>query len=123
MGGPPRGPMPGGMRGPMAAGPPPPGAPWMHGGPGGPGERGRFDATRLAADAKLAGTPEAQNLAQKALDADLTRTKAEFAGNLDEARRQGRLASELALAVRALARADHPPADHHRPRGAAAATT
>jgi hypothetical protein len=112
-GGPPRGPMPGGMRPPMDGGPP----------RGGPGERGRFDAMRLAADAKLAGTPEAQNLAQKALDADVARTKAEFGGNMDEAMRQGRLASELAMAVRSLARADHPPTPPRRMRGTAAGPT
>jgi hypothetical protein len=112
-GGPPRGPMPGGMRPPMPGGPP----------PGGPGERGPFDAMRLAADAKLAGTPEAQNLAQKALDADVARTKAEFGGNMDEAMRQGRLASELALAVRSLARAEHPPTERRRMRGTSAGAT
>jgi hypothetical protein len=72
------------------------------------GTMGRFDATRLAADAKLAGTPEARDLAQKALDADTARTHADFNGNREEAMRQGRIASALAMAVRSLALADHP---------------
>jgi hypothetical protein len=70
---------------------------------------GRFDATRLAADAKLANTAEARDLAQKAVDADVARTRAAFNGNTDEAMRQGRLAGALAMAVRGLALADHPP--------------
>jgi hypothetical protein len=78
----------------------------MHRGPR--GMAGRFDATRVAADAKLANTAEARDLAQKALDADVARTHAAFAGNMDEAMRQGRLASALATAVRAIAMADHP---------------
>ncbi|HEV8022831.1 MAG TPA: hypothetical protein VGP41_16265 [Candidatus Lustribacter sp.] len=76
---------------------------------------GRFDATRLAADAKLANTAEARDLAQKALDADIARTRAAFGGNADEAMRQGRLASSLAMAVRALAFADHPPSFKRSP--------
>jgi hypothetical protein len=68
----------------------------------------RFDATRLAADAKLAGTAEARELAQNALDADVARTHADFSGNQEEAMRQGRIASSLAMAVRSLALADHP---------------
>jgi hypothetical protein len=80
------------------------GGPWMHRGHGG----GRFDATRVAADAKLAGTAEAKDLAQKALDADVARSKAAFAGNTDEAMRDGRLAGALAMAVRSLAYAEHP---------------
>jgi hypothetical protein len=94
-----------------------PGGPMQHAGPPMPqrglgmrghGMSGRFDATRLAADAKLANTPEASDLAQKALDADIARTHAAFSGNAQEAMRQGRLASDLALAVRSLALADHP---------------
>jgi hypothetical protein len=72
------------------------------------GMAGRFDATRLAADAKLVGTAEARDLAQKAVDADVARTHADFSGNREEAMRQGRLASSLAMAVRSLALADHP---------------
>jgi hypothetical protein len=93
------------------------------------GMSGTFDATRLAADAKLANTPEARDLAQKALDADIARTHAAFSGNNDEAMRDGHVASDLAMAVRSLALADHPPAFQRRPmmpgtmhRGAAAAT-
>lgn len=74
----------------------------------GHGQRERFDATRLAVDAKLANTSEARDLAQKALDADIARTRAAFSGNSDEALRQGRVASALAMAVRSLALADHP---------------
>jgi hypothetical protein len=97
-----------------------PGGPeMMHRGPGmmhrGHRMSGRFDATRLAADAKLANTPEARDLAQKALDADIARTHAAFSGNADEALRQGRVASDLALAVRSLALADHPRTFGHRP--------
>ena len=69
---------------------------------------GKFDATRLAADAKLANTAEARDLAQKAVDADVARTHADFSGNRDEATRQGRIANSLAMAVRSLALADHP---------------
>jgi hypothetical protein len=90
----------------------------MQGGPPmnrGHGRSGRFDPTRLAADAKLANTTEARDLAQKALDADIARTHAAFSGNADEAMRQGRLASDLAMAVRSLALADHPPAFPRRP--------
>jgi hypothetical protein len=92
--------------------PRPPG-PELRGGPGSP--RGRFDANRLAADAKLANTSEARDLAQKALDADIARTRADFSGSEDEAMRQGRLAGALAMAVRSLALADHPPAFMPRP--------
>jgi hypothetical protein len=91
---------------PMGHRPPMQRGPQMHRGPG--GMAGRFDATRVAADAKLANTPEARDLAQKAVDADVARTHASFAGNQAEAMRQGRLASALAMAVRALAMADHP---------------
>jgi hypothetical protein len=80
--------------------------PQMHRGPR--GMAGCFDATRVAADAKLANTTEARDLAQKAVDADVARTHAAFAGNQAEAMRQGRIASSLAMAVRALAMADHP---------------
>lgn len=86
----------------------------MHRGPR--GLAGRFDATRLAADAKLANTAEARDLAQKALDADVARTHAAFAGNRAEAMRQGRVASALAMAVRALAMADHPQTFRMTPR-------
>jgi hypothetical protein len=105
----------GGMR-PMMGRPPGPGP--QAGGPqvarggmfrGPRSMAGRFDATRLAADVKLANTAEARDLAQKALDADIARTRAAFNGNADEAMRQGRLASALAMAVRGLALADHPP--------------
>jgi hypothetical protein len=90
-------------------------APMGHGGwQGRGGMGGRFDATALAHDASLANTPEAKDLAQKALDADLARTRAAFSGNADESMREGRLASELALAVRSLARADHPPTRQRR---------
>jgi hypothetical protein len=91
-----------GMRGPQQRGPQMRGRRRPH------GMMGRFDATRLAADAKLAGTAEARDLAQKALDADTARTHADFSGNHDEAMRQGRIASALAMAVRSLALADHP---------------
>jgi hypothetical protein len=86
-----------GMRGPQ-----------MRGHRGSRGMMGRFDATRLAADVKLANTAEARDLAQKALDADTARTHADFSGNREEAMRQGRIASSLAMAVRSLALADHP---------------
>jgi len=82
------------------------------------GMAGRFDATRLAADVKLAGTAEARDLAQKAVDADVARTHADFSGNREEAMRQGRIASSLAMAVRSLALADHPrtfSGPHRRP--------
>jgi hypothetical protein len=93
-----RGPAMGGPQGmPMRGG-------WMRRGHGG----NRFDASAVANDAKLAGTAEAKDLAQKALDADLARSKAAFGGNADEAMREGRLAGDLALAVRSLARAEHP---------------
>ncbi len=98
----------------------PPGAPgrergpggWGHGGPGG----GRFDPAELATFAQLVNTAEAKELAQKALDADLARTRAAFGGNVDEAMRQGRLANDLAGAVRSLALADHPPVRGAGPR-------
>jgi hypothetical protein len=80
---------------------------------GGMGEH--FDAARLAADVKLANTAETRDLAQKAIDADVARTKAEFGGNRDEAMRQGRLANNLAMAVRSLALADHPRTFIRRP--------
>ncbi len=82
------------------------------------GMDGRFDATRLAADAKLANTAEVRDLAQKAVDADVARTHADFSGNREEAMRQGRIASSLAMAVRSLAMADHPrafPGPRRRP--------
>jgi hypothetical protein len=81
------------------------------------GMSGRFDAAKLAADVKLANTAETRDLAQKALDADIARTRAAFNGNADEAMRQGRLASDLALAVRSLALADHPRTFARRPGG------
>lgn len=87
-------------------------------GHGGFGMGGRFDATQLAKDASLANTAEAKDLAQKAVDADLARTRAAFSGNLTESMRQGRLANDLAMAVRSLARADHPPARPQRSPGA-----
>jgi hypothetical protein len=94
---------------PMTAGRPP-----MHGA----SMRGRmgwrFDATQVADDAKLANTAEARELAQKAVDADVARTRASFTGNADEAMRQGRLAASLAMAVRSLAYADHPPSFDRR---------
>jgi hypothetical protein len=95
------------MRGPQMQGPQMQG-PQMRGHRGPHGISGRFDAARLAADAKLAGTAEARDLAQKAVDADTARTHAAFSGNQDEAMRQGRIASALAMAVRSLALADHP---------------
>jgi hypothetical protein len=42
---------------------------------------------------------------------------------MDEAMRQGRLASELAMAVRSLARAEHPPTEHRRMRSTSAGAT
>jgi hypothetical protein len=91
----------------------PPGAGGRERGPGGWSRRGpgggRFDPAELAKFAQLANTAEAKELAQKALDADVARTRAAFGGNVDEAMRQGRLASDLAGAVRSLAFADHPP--------------
>ncbi len=108
--GPPRGPQ---MRG---------GPGGMRRGPGGPGGRGgRFDAVKVAADAKLANTAEARDLAQKALDADIARTRAAFGGNIDEALRQGRIAGSLAMAVRSLALADHPRTFPSRPQGSGGA--
>jgi hypothetical protein len=71
---------------------------------------GRFDAATVARDAKLANSPEVTDLAQRALDADIAHTRAAFAGNIDEAMRDARLAGALALAVRSLAYADHPEA-------------
>ncbi len=90
----------------------------MRGDRGSRGMGGRFDATRLAADSKLANTAEARDLAQKAVDADVARTHADFSGNHEEAMRQGRIASSLAMAVRSLAMADHPrafPGPRRRP--------
>jgi len=108
--------MGGGMRGGRPGGPPPDGGPPGPGPMGRPGGMrpgggppGRFDPTRLAAEARVVGTAEAKDLAQKALDADVARSRAAFAGNLEEAARQGMLAEALAGAVGALARADHPP--------------
>jgi len=46
----------------------------------------------------------------------VARTRAAFGGNVDEALRQGRLASALAGAVRSLALADHPPVRGTGPR-------
>lgn len=120
-GGPPMMPPPGAMSGR----PGPPGGPQMRGGPGGMrrgpggpgGPGGRFDAVKVAADAKLANTAEARDLAQKALDADIARTRAAFGGNIDEAMRQGRIAGSLAMAVRSLALADHPRTVPNRPQG------
>jgi len=90
--------MQGGMHGMHGGG-------WMH---GRHGMHQQFDAEQVAQDAKLADTTEARDLAQKALDADVARTRAAFSGNMEEAMRQGRLASDLAMAVRSLAYADHP---------------
>jgi hypothetical protein len=101
-----------GMRGPQMRGP------QMRGHRGPHGMMGRFDPSRLAADVKLANTAEARDLAQKAIDADTARTHAAFSGNRDEAMRQGRIASALAMAVRSLALADHPrtfSGPHRRP--------
>lgn len=107
----------------------PPGPAVRGGPPGGPGGmagrrptyggfpmRGRFDANALANDMNIANTAEAKQLAQKAVEADVARTRAEFAGNAEEAMREGRLAGDLAMAVRALARADHPDAFPRRGR-------
>jgi hypothetical protein len=44
------------------------------------------------------------------MDADAARSRALFAGNREDAMRQGRLAMDLSLAVRMLASADHPEA-------------
>jgi hypothetical protein len=101
----------GGRGGPASGGAPQRGR--MQRRPG--GMSGRFDAARLATDVKLANTPETRDLAQKALDADVARTKAEFGGNRDEAMRQARLAGDLAMAVRSLALADHPRTFMRRP--------
>jgi hypothetical protein len=79
----------------------------------------RFDATVVANEARLANTPEAKDLAQKAVDADVARTHAAFSGNLDEAMRQGRLANDLAMAVRSLAQVEHPPTFRRRTIGGA----
>ena len=68
----------------------------------------RFDPEALARDAALENTPEANDLAKAALDADIAGERAAFAGNRDEGIRQHRLARDLAVAVRALASADHP---------------
>lgn len=126
---------PGGASGPQIAGAAPiPGRPGAGPGPGGRmhfaprfrgrghgfgrGRRrghGRFDPAALARYAKLENTAEANDLARSALDADIARERALFAGNRDEATRQGRLARDLAAAVRALAMADHPP-QFPRPR-------
>ncbi len=114
-GGPPMMPPPGAMSGRSG----PQRGPQMRSGPGGMrrGPGGRFDAVKVAADAKLAGTPEARDLGQKALDADIARTRAAFGGNIDEAMRQGRIAGSLAMAVRSLALADHPRTFPSRPQG------
>jgi hypothetical protein len=93
------------------------GGPMRGRGHGGFGMRGRFDASQLAKDASVANTAEAKDLAQKALDADLARTRAAFSGNQPESMRQGRLASDLAMAVRSLALADHPPEHERRAPG------
>lgn len=86
-------------------------------GPGGPmtgvrrfAHRARFDPEALARDAARENTPEANDLAKNAVDADIARERAFFAGNREEGMRQGRLARELAAAVRLLAAADHPEA-------------
>jgi hypothetical protein len=97
-------------------GPRPWGRPGMGPGPRPHRPRGGFDAAALARDAALAGTAEAKDLAQKAVDADVARTRAEFSGTRVEAQRQGRLAGALAQAVRALARVEHPPALRARGR-------
>ena len=90
-----------------------PGGPPRPGGPAGPGgffRRPRFDPESLARFATLENTSEATDLAKTAMDADAARSRALFAGNRDDAMRQGRLAMDLSLAVRMLASADHPEA-------------
>jgi hypothetical protein len=71
---------------------------------------GRFDPERLARDAALANTAEASDFAKNALEADVARERALFAGNREEGMRQRRLARDLSTAVRMLALADHPEA-------------
>lgn len=96
---------------------PPPlqGTPPMHGAPPrGPMMHERFDAAAVAADAKRAGTNEARDLAQKAVDANVAATHAGFSGNVPEAMRQQRVADALAAAVRSLADAVHPPQSRGR---------
>lgn len=69
-----------------------------------------FNAARLADLAKTAATPEASDLAKAALDADLAGERAAFAGNREDGTRQHRLAMDLAVAVGAIAHAEHPDA-------------
>jgi hypothetical protein len=86
------------------------------GGPGGPGMRGgfamrgRFDPEALARYATLENTPEANEFAKNALEANLAHERALFAGNREEGLRLRRIAADLSLAVRMLASADHPEA-------------
>lgn len=95
------------------------------GGPGGPrafGGRslGVFDPEALRRYAMLQNTPEANDLARNALEANIAHERALFAGNRDEGMRQRRLARDLAAAVRFLASADHPeafPRPMRRPLG------
>jgi len=94
---------------PLASPPPGPGR-------GGFGVRGRFDPAALARDAALEGTPEANDLAKAAVDADIAGERAVFGGNHDDGMRQHRLAHDLASAVRELASADHPQATPRRMR-------
>ena len=58
----------------------------------------------------LQNTPEANDLARNALEANIAHERALFAGNRDEGMRQRRLARDLSSAVRMLASADHPEA-------------
>lgn len=75
-----------------------------------------FDAAKVAADAKLAGTAEASDIAKAALDANVAAEHAAFDGKHDEAMRQRGIARSLAAAVRNLARAEHPQATQPRER-------
>jgi hypothetical protein len=124
------GPPPGGPRfggGPRSGGGP--GGPRSGGGPGGPGGPGSggpgrgfggmrgpggmragFDPAAIARYATLANTPEVTELAGRAVDADIARTRAAFAGNMDDAIRDAMLANSLAAAVRSLAYTEHPDA-------------
>jgi hypothetical protein len=83
-----------------------------------PPMRGRFDPEALARSAALENTPEANDLAKAALEADVAGERAAFAGNREEGLRQRRLARDLAAAVHLLADADHPqpvPTQRRRP--------
>ena len=74
------------------------------------GPRGRFNAEAVAHDAALESTPEANDLARAAVDADIAGERAVFGGDREEGMRQHRIAHDLAGAVRQLAQADHPQA-------------